>query len=164
MLYIPAEVFSRDTHAKILAVMVVKPLQVFQRDGLHFRVRRGWKQLPGVEMVGDFPKNPGISLRGPADHDAISAGVAHDLCSLLGSGDVAIGNDGDAHGVIELCYGVEFQFAFQPSGARSSMNGQGLNATVLRDAGNGEAIALVGGPAGADLQGDRYIHRRHHGA
>src|SRR5690606_26192880 len=101
MLYIPAKMFSCDTHAKILAVMVVKPLQMFQCDRLHFRVRRGWKQLPGVEVVGDFPKNPGVPLRGPSDHDAIGAGVTHDLGGLLRCSNVAIGKDRDADSVLD---------------------------------------------------------------
>ena len=123
-----------------------------------------WRRqdLAGGQKMGDLAEDPGIALGGTADHQAVGARGAQHLRGLIRAGDVAVGDDRDAHRRLDGGDGFVFGFALVLIGARAAVHGQQLHAAVLGEAGDGDAVAVLPIPAGANLEGDRHVDGPYH--
>src|SRR5258707_6656651 len=114
-----------------------------------------------VEHVG---KGPGIGGGGAADHDGVAAGLPHHALGVFRRVDVAIADDGNAHGLLDGGDEIPVGLAGVALHARARVDGDGFDADGFRKLGdvNGYDGILV--PAGAQLDGERDFYGGAHGA
>ena len=163
MFKVPANVFARDPDAMELAIGPVQLREVPLHDCQHFGRGRGRKLCAGVQVMPDLTENPGVALRGPADHQAFSPGVFKHFQGLLRCLDIAVGEHGDGDRFADRTDRFVFCLAFEAVRAGSAVYGQGRNTRVFRHPGDFNAIAHGGVGAGSDFQCDRHINRPYHG-
>src|SRR4029077_7248920 len=94
----------------------------------------------------------------------IAAGDAYDARGVFGSVDVAVTNDGNAHGLLDGRDEVPVGGASVALGAGARVNGYGFDARFLCQLGNVYGDDGVFVPAGAELDGERDFHRGTDGA
>src|SRR5581483_12256209 len=66
------------------------------------RERRRRQALAGAEVVHDLTQEPGPAIAAAADHHAVGAGAIEGGLGVLERDDVAVGDDGNGDGVLDL--------------------------------------------------------------
>src|SRR5260221_8457405 len=109
-------------------------------------------------------KDPGIGGGGAADHDGVAAGLPHHALGVFRRVDVAIADDGNAHGLLDGGDEIPVGLAGVALHARARVDGDGFDADGFRELGdvNGYDGILV--PAGAQLDGERDFYGGAHRA
>src|SRR5258706_6442433 len=109
-------------------------------------------------------KDPGIGGGGAADHDGVAAGLPLHALGVFRRVDVAIADDGNAHGLLDGGDEIPVGWAGVALHARARVDGDGFDADGFRELGdvNGYDGILV--PAGAQLDGERDFYGGAHGA
>ena len=163
VLGVPAEVLACDAHAGFLAVEGVEGFEMADQDVSNF-IETGFGEPPSsFQIVTDFAEDPGTSLRAAADQQAVGAGVVEDGFGFFRGVDVAVGPDRDAEILLDSGDRVVLGLAAVFLVAGAAVDGQGLDAGLLGDAGDDRGVLLVGGPARADLQGHGHVDGSDHG-
>ena len=163
LLRVPTEMLARDPHARTFAIKRVVVVEVPQDRRPRLRHRRRRQVHPGVEIVADFAKDPGPTLRGAADHDRIGAGMPQHELRLLGRRDVAVGDDGDAHRRLDGADRVVFHRTDEGAGTRAAVHREGADAGLLGDPRDRERVPVLGIASRADLERDGHVDGAHHG-
>lgn len=127
---------------------------------VHYALDVGQRRvLPmfAVERGGQFGENPRLTLRGSADHDGVCARVRQYPSGFFGAVDVAVGNDRNPRGLLDLPNSVVFGLALEFASAGAAMDRQGLNAAVFGDTGDFGRVTVFTVPAGPDFQRYRNV-------
>src|SRR5207248_110457 len=141
-------------------------IEVFQvlDQGVAHRGYARWRQaLAGAQKMQYFTENPGISLGGAPDHEAVGPRLFQDLHGLLRGTDIAVGDDRDAHRRLDRGDGFVLSIAREHVGARATVHGERLNTVILGDARDQRAVFVLPVPAGADFQCHRRTRALHDG-
>ena len=85
-------------------------------------------------VLRDLAEDPGIGGRGAADHDGVAVGGVDHGGGVLGSADVAVADDGDAHGVLDGGDVLPAGLAGVAVLAGAGVQGDGVEAAVLGEA------------------------------
>ena len=117
------------------------------------------QEFAGGEVMRDLAEDPRPALRGAADHHRIGAGVPQHERGALRRIDVAVGDHRDRQLRLDRGDGVVFGEAGVLLVAGAPVHGERGDAAVLGDARDRRRIAVLGIPAGADLQRDRHVDR-----
>src|SRR5690606_2362831 len=112
--------------------------------------------------VLDFTEDPWPALSGTADQQGVGAGgVEHGLGFLWGV-DIAVGENRNRYRLLDGGNGLVLGFAGVQIGTGAPVYRQCSDAGIFGDFRYGDAVPVLMVPAGADLQGDRYVHRTDH--
>ena len=133
-----APVFVQSGHA----------LENLLAEYVHLPRKGGWGKLfARLQIVRHFLENPRTAEAGAAYHDGIHSIAVETLLGALGSGDIAIADDGNVHTRIVLHFADECPvgFAGVHLATRAAMDGQCLNAAILKLFGkvNDDAVVVV---------------------
>ena len=109
-------------------------------------------------------EQPWISQRAAADHDGIRAGCLQNIHGLLRAVHIAVGNDRNRHGALDLRNGIPIRFACIHLRPRASVQRDGCRARRLRHLGEVQIILAVCIPALAEFDGHRHIDGLYHRA
>ena len=107
----------------------------------------------------DLAKNPRPALCGPAHHHGIRSRDIQYGLGLLGRVHITIGHHRNMQAALDLSHGVVFRHALVALLARSAMDGQHGDASILRSQSNAQRIAMRRTPAGAHLERHRHAMR-----
>ena len=154
---VPADVLARNLESGVFAIKSVEIIQVLTQDAVNFSHLRRWQRGARIQKVFDLAKQPGTSLRGTPDHDAIGAGREQHLLGFLWRGDVAIGNHRNADLRFDHGDGLVFGVAHILVGTGTTVNRDGTDAAVFGDAGDIRCILVLAIPAGAEFQCNRSV-------
>ena len=112
----------------------------------------------------DLAENPGIVGRGASDHHGVASGFAQHAHRVFGRVDVAVADDGHAHGLLHIANDVPIGAPGVSLRARARMNGDAFDADLFgqaRDFRGNDAVFI---PSGANLDGHRNSHGGAHGS
>jgi len=133
-----------------------------QQQGARFGHRRRRQVRAGPQEVVDLAEDPRSALRSAADHHGVGAGGGEHRARLLGRVDIAVGHDRDLHRALDRGDGVVLGPAAVAAGAGAAMQREHGDAGLLGQARDGQRVAVLRVPSGAELQGHRHVDRRHH--
>src|SRR5690606_37749787 len=119
---IPADVLARKQDAAEFTVQLVQFPDVAEEPVAHLRQWAACQQFAGIEVVADLLEYPRVALRGTADHDTIRTGVSQHLSCLGGTVDIAVGDDGDGHALLDGGDRVVFHAAREAAFAGATMH------------------------------------------
>ena len=154
--------FARHAQTGVFAVEAIQLMHMRYQHAMDFPDLRCGQVLAGVEEMLDLAEQPRAALCGAAYHHRIRAGLLQHVFDFLRRGDIAVGDDRDAHAGLDRSDGVVFGIAGVGAGAGASVYRQSLNAAGFGDPGDADGIAILLVPTGAYLERDRHIHRADH--
>lgn len=128
------------------------------KQALNLCQRQRGQQLPSVQIMLDFPKDPGSSLSCAAYHQGIRPCIVEHSSGFKRVSNVAIRDNRNGNFLLNCPNTVVLSFSIEQTGACTAMNGQSLNATVFSQLGNLFAVTVFRCLAGANLQGNRNVH------
>ena len=114
---------AEELHAQTLAVKQEHVIQVTQH-GLVL-------EISGDILTIEAREDPGISDRGAADHDRIAGGVVEDALNIGDGADIAIGDDRDGEGLLQLGDGIPIRTSRIALGAGASVYGDQRTAALF---------------------------------
>src|SRR5580700_935361 len=91
---IPTQVLSCHSNACLIAVERVQVFEVGAHNITDFFRRQSCARFALAEEKIDFVEDPWPALRGPADHDAVAAGLPQNLRCALRRIDIAVREHG----------------------------------------------------------------------
>ena len=151
--------FTRNSVPFCLTVMVMQFPNMRTKQALNLCQRQWGKQLPSVQIMLDFPEDPGSSLSCTSYHQSISSRIVEHSPGFKRVSYVAIRDNRNGNLLLNCPNAVVFSFTIEQTGASASMNGQGLNATVFGQLGNLYTVTVFRRPTRANLQRNRNVHR-----
>ncbi len=134
-LKIPGDVFTRDSVPFCLTIQVMQLPNVRTKQALHLCQRQRGQQLSSVQIMLDFPKDPGSSLSCTAYHQGISPCIVEHSSGFKRVSNVAIRDNRNGNFLLNCPNTVVLSVSVKQAGAGASVNSQSLNATLLRPVG-----------------------------
>ena len=117
---------------------------------------RGAIVAAGRGVLRDLTEDPGIGGSGAADHDGVAASLGDHGDGVLGGEDVAVSDDGDAHGVLNRGDVLPARLAGVAVLAGAGVKRDGVQAAVLSEFRQRHAddVGVVPAHAELDREGD----------
>jgi hypothetical protein len=152
LLEIPGYVLTSNPESLALAVKAVQfPNMPYQQTLNLAKWQRG-QQFPSVQIMLDFPEDPGSPLSSAAYHQGISPSVVEHCSGFMRVSNVTIRDNRNGNILLNCPNAVVLRVAVEQAGTGSAMNSQGLYTTVFGQLGNLYTVTVFWRPASADLK------------
>ena len=145
--------------ADVVALVFQQQVEVAHDDLGTLAHRRPRQALARAQVVRELAENPGIALRGPADHDGLAARDFADAVEVVIRPHIAIRDDGDADRAAHFADFFPVRMAAVKLLARAAVHRDGIDACRL---GAFRQVHDVDGalvPADAHLDRERHLDR-----
>ena len=119
-----------------LAIEAVQFPNVPNQQALHLAKRQRRQQLSSVQIMLDFPEDPGSPLSSAAYHQGVGPGVVEHCSGFMRVSNIPIRDNRNGNTLLNCPNAVVFRVAVKQTGAGSAVNRQGLNTTVFGQLGN----------------------------
>ena len=130
-LHIPGNVLAGYAGSLALTVKVVQFPHMLTHYAFHLCTGQGRQQFACVQIVLDFPEDPGSSLSSTTNHQRVCAGVVQYCSGFKRVSNVAIGNNRDGNSLLNCPDVVVFGFTIKQTGAGPAMDRKSLNTATL---------------------------------
>jgi len=157
----PAHVLAGDLQAFRPSVGHQR-LQVLGRQGQPLGRRGVLWHRPAAQGRVDAAHQPGGSQGGSPHHDPIGAGDGQAAQGFFGGGHVAVGDHGNAQGLLHSGDGGPVGAAGKALLPCAAVQGERLGTGVLQTEGESHRIGAAAAPAQPRLHRDRHAHRSRH--
>src|SRR5690554_1710575 len=124
---------------------------------------RWWKQLPRIQKMSDFTKNPGPANGAATNHKAVYPITIEVQARFFGRSNISVSNYGNVHAWIIFYRPDQIPVGLPRVHLRTgtTVNGQGLNAHILQLLGQGTYNFAVLVPSQTCFYTHRQLYRLH---
>ncbi|VEB02893.1 Uncharacterised protein [Klebsiella pneumoniae] len=143
--HVPEDTRRRVTRDSVPFCLTIKVMQfpnVRTKQALHLCQRQRGQQLSSVQIMLDFPKDPGSSLSCTAYHQGISPCIVEHSSGFKRVSNVAIRDNRNGNFLLNCPNTVVLSVSVKQTGAGASVNSQSLNATLFGQLGNLYAVTV----------------------